>query len=707
MSQCPHCRGLRKSRATHAACECGTKPHKAEDHDDTLETKSDPGQQQRCCCSHGQRCTCALKTEPLDTVPEMNPPALPGTIRRNSSNKKPRLAKAGSDTSISTFSNRPLSSHGEVARPSGAPFKIPIPHSVPNKTPARRSTDSLPTLKRKTPHGHNVDAAGPRPKMRMSKSEQGSPGPRNMGQMPPLHFDFALDQIPQFDFSTPFYTPQDEPASLSGYSMSPPTEWPAFDAPLDEYSPYNHPNNPYSGFDHQPLAATSSGEVSDISDYLSQAGSRPQLSAANSDDSNIRRLSPAVYPSMSGSSSSLPSDENLGNRVQFGLQKAARKRPSNLSNESLTSQISQQSYHGLPQGSLPHNISPINQHFEAMPRGEAMEEAFLPPTSSPKVNTGRFSPTSAVAHKIPMSNANILARPPTSSPKQLNFPEQLSPPNYNAPLSMQEERAFHPTEVHPAEFSHGSQTSQTQRFAQQNQAAHVAHSMAMPQATPSEYSPTSQPSHTHGKPVELTPAEFGQANPVIQNPPPQRPRDVMRRQSSHGQSMTLKSPAIGGTDDFTKQGFSVQDAQRLAHPHSSELTQGMMSPGGYERQGISVYDLQQLAHPETSSESSSGPSSAGHEGRPDPFKHLSGLSAQDTQRLAFPTHPTEALSGLTIPQTTFRHNANDSSRDASAEAKIFWAGGGYGHADFSKSAAAASFVSQQEVERAAAGWGPT
>ena len=27
VSQCPHCRGLRKSRAAHTKCECGDKPH--------------------------------------------------------------------------------------------------------------------------------------------------------------------------------------------------------------------------------------------------------------------------------------------------------------------------------------------------------------------------------------------------------------------------------------------------------------------------------------------------------------------------------------------------------------------------------------------------------------------------------------------------------------------------------------------------------
>lgn len=31
VSQCPHCRGLRKARANHVKCECGTKPHSKTD----------------------------------------------------------------------------------------------------------------------------------------------------------------------------------------------------------------------------------------------------------------------------------------------------------------------------------------------------------------------------------------------------------------------------------------------------------------------------------------------------------------------------------------------------------------------------------------------------------------------------------------------------------------------------------------------------
>ena len=45
MSQCPHCRGLRKSRASHVKCECGDKPHTKADcaHPEKGDSKSELG----------------------------------------------------------------------------------------------------------------------------------------------------------------------------------------------------------------------------------------------------------------------------------------------------------------------------------------------------------------------------------------------------------------------------------------------------------------------------------------------------------------------------------------------------------------------------------------------------------------------------------------------------------------------------------------
>ncbi|KAM3432894.1 hypothetical protein MY4824_006283 [Beauveria thailandica] len=66
VSQCAHCRSMRKSRAAHIKCDCGEKTSKCTHLQPTVE-----GHTETCCCNHGGRCTCALKKEPsLDTVHE-------------------------------------------------------------------------------------------------------------------------------------------------------------------------------------------------------------------------------------------------------------------------------------------------------------------------------------------------------------------------------------------------------------------------------------------------------------------------------------------------------------------------------------------------------------------------------------------------------------------------------------------------------------
>ncbi|CEJ90974.1 hypothetical protein VHEMI06722 [[Torrubiella] hemipterigena] len=66
ISQCHHCRQMRKSRAAHIKCDCGEKTSKCAHLQPTVE-----GHTETCCCNHGGRCTCAHKKEPsLGTVPE-------------------------------------------------------------------------------------------------------------------------------------------------------------------------------------------------------------------------------------------------------------------------------------------------------------------------------------------------------------------------------------------------------------------------------------------------------------------------------------------------------------------------------------------------------------------------------------------------------------------------------------------------------------
>ncbi|KAJ5129581.1 uncharacterized protein N7515_005620 [Penicillium bovifimosum] len=134
VSQCTHCRGLRKSRTTHTQCDCGDKKKKDDSHSG------------RCGCSHGQRCTCALKKEHLDTVPETGLPFTPPQPAEHS--RKPPLTSTKSESTLTIFRDghhKPAHKHNDMAHKCGLPYTIPRSHSVhhPSDLP-RRSVDHLP-----------------------------------------------------------------------------------------------------------------------------------------------------------------------------------------------------------------------------------------------------------------------------------------------------------------------------------------------------------------------------------------------------------------------------------------------------------------------------------------------------------------------------------------------------------------------------------
>ncbi|KAL9127273.1 MAG: hypothetical protein Q9217_003808 [Psora testacea] len=327
VSQCPHCRGLRKARASHVACECGAKPHSKEECSEEKtsdDSTSDPGSEHTCCCTHGARCTCALKKEhTLDPVPEVDLPVTSPT--RRTSSKKPRLAKAGSDNSLTVFANghhKPMHKHNDSAHQCGMPYKIPIPHSVNgNADVARRSVDSLPVLKRKEePHAESIsqpDLTSPKqkeepstelisqPDLRHSKSEHGSPLPRQgRDQLPPLDFTYPPSESSPSDdhFRSPFYTPQEDRPGLSpGLSMIPSADWAAFDLPADGFSTaYSQPPS-YTSYDRAGLTTSSSGELSDVGDYISHSQEklfRPDFVTAGSEERKLNRLSSSSYTSV-------------------------------------------------------------------------------------------------------------------------------------------------------------------------------------------------------------------------------------------------------------------------------------------------------------------------------------------------------------------------------------------------------------------------
>ncbi|KAI9883894.1 MAG: V-ATPase V1 sector subunit E [Watsoniomyces obsoletus] len=64
VSQCPHCRAVRKSRSAHVRCECGDKSQAKTRYPPLDPNNPRPaGQRPLCCCNQGGKCTCALKRE--------------------------------------------------------------------------------------------------------------------------------------------------------------------------------------------------------------------------------------------------------------------------------------------------------------------------------------------------------------------------------------------------------------------------------------------------------------------------------------------------------------------------------------------------------------------------------------------------------------------------------------------------------------------
>lgn len=322
VSQCTHCRGLRKSRAAHVKCDCGEKSHtkgecifaertdsKSElSVDDTVSVSDQYAvDQYSCCCTHGARCTCALKRDYLDPVPEMDPP---GSSPSSSSIRKPGLTTTRSENSVMVFSNghhKPAHKHNDMAHKCGAPYKIPRSHTVHGHTDiAQRSMDSLPLITSADGapsqiHDSIISAQGD---VRLSKSEHGSPRPK-----PGSNFERLNSSLPPLDLPLPafdnrtgqqsirlngttgfdgYYSPSDfESMTFSAGLSMPPVDWSAFDLPLDTAfsASYSQPPS-YASLDHSNigqsgLTTSSSGEISEVEDLRPLDGFSPPIMGQN------------------------------------------------------------------------------------------------------------------------------------------------------------------------------------------------------------------------------------------------------------------------------------------------------------------------------------------------------------------------------------------------------------------------------------------
>ncbi|KAL8872366.1 MAG: hypothetical protein Q9174_001994 [Haloplaca sp. 1 TL-2023] len=313
VSNCQHSgklsRGLRKARASHVKCDCGEKPHRKEDcvadarpqssHSEASAENPVPtatSETKTCCCTHGSRCTCALKKEYLDSVPETGLPKTSGSLR----SKKPKLQATNSDSSIAHFSNnhhKPIHKYNDAHNHMGAPYRVPIPHSIRgNRDVPRKSTDSLPLAQSLdyTPSPFQDMFTFGQQDLRQVRSEQGSPQPKSMPRfsgldspLPPLDLSYSYTDpvgspLPNDYFTDPYpprknfdpYLPlnDDAPVISPGFSMRGPDEFGSLDFSLAHASPYSEPQS-HQNFEpnyvaRPPLTTSSSGEISDLDDYM-------------------------------------------------------------------------------------------------------------------------------------------------------------------------------------------------------------------------------------------------------------------------------------------------------------------------------------------------------------------------------------------------------------------------------------------------------
>ena len=152
VSQCQHCRGLRKARSQHVHCECQQKGHSK---DDCQHEKGDGKQGKAakifvrapltvlepgtCCCQHTGKCTCALKKDHLEAVPE----DITHMPQARESPKPRHLNMNSHESKATVFTNghhKPVHKFNDAHNQLGAPYKVPSRSSTNPWTPRNRPT---------------------------------------------------------------------------------------------------------------------------------------------------------------------------------------------------------------------------------------------------------------------------------------------------------------------------------------------------------------------------------------------------------------------------------------------------------------------------------------------------------------------------------------------------------------------------------------
>lgn len=269
---------------------------------------------------HGQRCSCALKKEHLDTVPETGIPPLPHTALTDL--RKPRLTSTKSESTLTVFRDghhKPMHKHNDMAHKCGLPYTIPRSQTIHGMSElAQRSADHLPLTLNNTVdtsyfnYGADFESL---PSRRRVKSEHGSPeivampAPEQGGsQIPPLDLTplSALDTGDTAEPLNPFMlqdpyqdawlaSPDADYSVSAGAFNAPPVDWSSFPLPSTGLSTSVSQAPSYASFDlnnvsnpsYPGLTGSSSGDASEVDEY----GPKPGLGTSGHDLYDLHSLS--------------------------------------------------------------------------------------------------------------------------------------------------------------------------------------------------------------------------------------------------------------------------------------------------------------------------------------------------------------------------------------------------------------------------------
>ncbi|KAI1101266.1 hypothetical protein F4804DRAFT_347785 [Jackrogersella minutella] len=289
VSQCQHCRAMRKSRSSHIKCDCGEKTHKCAHLKQTVD-----GHKDSCCCNHGGRCTCSHKKEPsLDTVPESDSDAESHHAAKPKPTPRRRRTNTAHSEPILSFDenghHKPTQRHAKVSQKS-SPYTV----SRGSSGSSMHRTASASSLGTKSSVDHRSRTTGsssPDRESRTAKSAQASPsidGASSFahlnGQLPPLDLsgiryqDYssstASSSFDLFGGASADYEPPMFSAGLSAGSV----DWTQYDG-LElkgdsglTPSSYDQAQS-YLGLDFggstEPTLTSNSGDVSETEDFAS------------------------------------------------------------------------------------------------------------------------------------------------------------------------------------------------------------------------------------------------------------------------------------------------------------------------------------------------------------------------------------------------------------------------------------------------------